>query len=314
VYHKPEENRNMERITLARAGRQSQMGTSRATIRSIDDEHLMQNVKEADGFHSETISNEGAPFERFQMVGLTSIPLKQFEEEGQGSQQANKSNQANQQADDGFDNNQPKGKSAEAVMLFLNGSRSHPVALVDDRRVRPYKMKEGDTALYHASGTEQKVYVSDQGAMLVANNNPSEEKNAQQKDRYASLRHVSGEKQKRELKKGQKPPDHKHEGATVNCEIRCTKDRIEFRDGDTVVGYYDKGGKKWFFTGSEIENVATTKMKNSSETISNVVTKRFETVGKQDGKTYLGLDDENEDVPIGETDATRYKKTYVKLV
>ena len=34
-----------------------------------------------------------------------------------------------------------------------------------------------------------------------------------------------------------------------NMEVRVTKSRIEFRDGDTVVGYYDKQNKRWSFTG-----------------------------------------------------------------
>jgi hypothetical protein len=173
--------------------------------------------------------------------------------------------------------------------------------MIDDRRVRPYKMKPGDASLYHAAGTEQKVYISDQGAFLLANNNPTAEKGAQSKERFASLRHVSGEKQKRELKKGEQVPDHPHEGKTVNAEIRCTSSRIEFRFGDDVVGYYDRSGKKWHFNGDMIENV--------SKKISNQVEERFETVGK----TYLGLDEKDEKPPIGETDSTRYKKTFVKL-
>jgi hypothetical protein len=32
-------------------------------------------------------------------------------------------------------------------------------------------------------------------------------------------------------------------------EVRVTSGRIEFRDGDTVVGYYDKQNKRWSFSG-----------------------------------------------------------------
>jgi phage gp45-like len=294
----------MERMTLSRVGGQSRMSTSLATINEIDDEHLVQEVKKANGFYSETMTNEGSSFERFQMVGVTAVPLKQFEDEQQGQ---NKS--GGQQSQTGFNDNQPKGKSADAVVMYVNGSRSHPVALVDDRRVRPYKMKEGDASLYHAAGTEQKVYISDDGVFLLANNNPTAVKGAQPKERFASLRHVSGEKQKRELKKGEQVPDHKHEGETVNLEVRCTSGRIEFRDGNDVVGYYDKAGKKWFFTGTDIEHVASNSIKTSSLKTSNTVAKRYETIGP----TYLGLDEKDEEVPITDDFDTPAKQVFIKL-
>jgi phage gp45-like len=44
--------------------------------------------------------------------------------------------------------------------------------------------------------------------------------------------------------------DFKHEGESVNNEMRVSKKRIEFRDGDdSVVGYYDKQAKRWCFIG-----------------------------------------------------------------
>lgn len=295
----------MDRTTLGRANGTARSGSGRATIGEIDDDHLMQEVKSANGFHSETHTSEGSPIERWQPVGMTAVPLKQFEEEGGGQQQGGGGGQqgggGGQGGQDQFNNNQPKGDSAEAVMMYLGGSRSHRVAMVDDRRVRPFKMKPGDAALYHASGTEQKAMMSDNGAFLIANNNPSNEKGAQEKERFASLRHVSGEKQNRKLKKGEKVPDHPHEGKTVNLEVRCTKDRIEFRSGDEVVGFYDKGAKHWSFTGDKIDQTA--------KKISNKVEERYETVGN----TYLGLDEKDEKPPIGETFDATYKKTFVKL-
>src|SRR5882724_531443 len=206
-------------------GRQVTMSTSRATIREIDDKHLMQQVKHADVHHSETPSD----FERWQMVGLTSVPLKQEEDQNQKQ----KNNSQDEQGD--WNHNQPKGKAAEAVMIYVGGSRSHPIGIVDDRRVRPYAMKEGETALYAASGTGQMVFHNDAGSYLVAVNNPPEQsKDNKDKERFASLRHVEKKKQSREIKNGQEVQEHKHEGETVNLEVRATKTRIEFRAGDTV--------------------------------------------------------------------------------
>jgi phage gp45-like len=295
----------MDRTTLARANGLARSGSGRATIGEIDDDHLVQEVKSANGMYSETHTNEGSPLERVQPVGMTAVPLKQFEEEGGGQSGQQGGGQGQSGGQDQFNNNQPKGESAEAIMMYLGGSRSQRVALVDDRRVRPFKGKPGDAMLYHASGTEQKVYISDAGAHLIANNNASVEKGAQEKERYASLRHVSGPKQNRKIKKGEKPPDHPHEGKTVNCEVRCTKDRIEFRAGDEVFGFFDRNAKKWNFNGNEVENVFKNKISNQLTDGAG----RFETVGK----TYLGLDEKDEKPPIGETDATRYKKTFVKL-
>jgi hypothetical protein len=42
--------------------------------------------------------------------------------------------------------------------------------------------------------------------------------------------------------------EYKHEGETVNLEVRVSKKRIEFRSGEDVVGYYDKESNTWLFT------------------------------------------------------------------
>jgi phage gp45-like len=226
------------RRTLSNINRVATLSLSRASVREFDDKHLMQQIKQADVMHSETPSD----FERWQMVGLTSMPLKQEEEQQQSKQQ---SNNTSEQGD--WNHNQPKGKSAEALMLYLNGSRSHPVGIVDDRRVRPYAMKEGETALYAASGTGQMLFHNDDGSYLVAVNNPPEQsKDSKDKERFTSVRHVIKAKQPREIKKGSSVKDHKHEGEKVNLEVRTTKDKLQTRDGDNgVVGIYDKTGKKW---------------------------------------------------------------------
>jgi phage gp45-like len=215
-------------------------GGSRATAREFDDKHLIQQIKKADVFHSETPSD----FERFQMVGLTSVPLKQEEE----SKSSNQKTDAKKEGGD-WNHNQPQGKAAEVLMQYPNGHRSHPVgAIVDDRRVRPYAMNEGETALYAASGTGQMLFHNNAGSYLVAVNNPPEQsKDNKETERFASLRHVVKSKQKREIKEGEEVKEHKHEGETVNMEVRATKTRIEFRAGDQVVGYYDGG--KWVFLG-----------------------------------------------------------------
>jgi hypothetical protein len=101
---------------------------------------------------------------------------------------------------------------------------------------------------------------------------------SQQQERFVSVRHVVKKKQdrsnngtpqqnlqtwadagydinamsKEERASAASSPNrenYKHEGDEVNTEMRTTAKRIEFRSGDTVVGYYDKAAKKWAFMG-----------------------------------------------------------------
>ena len=232
------------RKILSGSSRQGSM-VSRASVREFDDKHLMQQVKQADVHHSETPSD----FEHWQPGPITGVHLKQAEDKQQQGGQQSSGGGDNSQGD--WNHNQPKGKSAEAIMLYLGGARSHPVALVDDRRVRPYAMNPGESAMYALSGTGQMLFHNDDGSHLVATNNPPEQStDNKDKERYASLRHVKKKKQSREIKKDQKIDDPKHAGETINGEVRCTSTRIEFRFGDTVVGYYDSTNKKWYFEGT----------------------------------------------------------------
>jgi hypothetical protein len=100
--------------------------------------------------------------------------------------------------------------------------------------------------MYAASGTGQMLFHNDKGSYLVCVNNPPEQsKDSNDVERFSSMRHVQKSKQSREIKKGQEVQEHKHEGETVNTEVRCTKDKIEFRIGDEVVAYIDKTNRRF---------------------------------------------------------------------
>lgn len=105
---------------------------------------------------------------------------------------------------------------------------------------------------------------------------------SQTKERFVSLRHVVKKKQNRdsgspqanlktwadagvdlskltpdELAEKASAPnneDYKHEGDTVNTEVRANKSKVEFRTGDTAVGHYDKDAKEWQLTSSGDES------------------------------------------------------------
>jgi len=250
------------RTNMTHTNLKARSGSSRATVREFDDDHLMQQVKKADVFHSETPSD----FERFQMVGITAVPLKQEEEKDSKQQQKGGDKESGD-----WNHNQPKGKAAEALMLYLNGSRSHPVAIVDDRRVRPYAMKPGESAMYAASGTGQMLFHNDEGSYLVAVNNPQEQsENSDEKERYASLRHVEKKKQSREIKKDQKVEKHKHEGETVHTEVRSSKGKVEIFDGETVVGVYNVEEKSWTFSNFDKATIEADEEINFTSKVINV--------------------------------------------
>jgi phage gp45-like len=242
------------------------MGTARATIREFSDDHLMQEVVKGDVYHSETPSD----FERWQMVGMTSFPIKQ-QEDPSAKQGAKK--QGNPTEDGDWNHDQPKGPAAEALMLYIGGSRSHPVALVDDRRVRPYEMSEGEGANYAPDGSEQMVLFKGNGTYIVSLDGKSVKDPKENATRMVSLRHVNKKMQTHKIEKKkdagsggggsagaqaatreaaagggeQKKEKYKHEGESVNTEVRNTKDKIEFyAPGDKMVGVYDKSKKRWF--------------------------------------------------------------------
>jgi hypothetical protein len=265
------------RTNLTEAARMASMSVARGSVRDFDDENLMQELKAVDVLRGETATNEGYSLERFQMVGLTAVPLKQDEDEkkqgqqgqqGQGQQGGGSKDGTGQGVEE--NTGQPEGKSAEALMLYVGGQRSHPVAMVDDRRVRPYAMKNGEGAHYAPNGSGQMAYhkVADDGGKgegyyLVTRDGKAYGKDAKEVDRMISIRHVEKELQTRDLpdkhaqgggqqqgqQQQQQQKKHKHEGDKVNLEMRVNKKRIEFRSGDKVVGYYDKDSATWVFIG-----------------------------------------------------------------
>ncbi|MBO0716537.1 MAG: phage baseplate assembly protein [Rhizobiales bacterium] len=142
------------RSNVTDAARRAQTSIARCTIRGCDDGHDMMQVKQADVMYSETPTD----FERWQTVGFTAYPKDQQQDQAPTPQQGQQGQQGGD-ALSGFNQNQPKGPAAEGVMLYVGGSRSHPVcAAIDDRRVRPYGMQQGESAHYACDGSGQMLY------------------------------------------------------------------------------------------------------------------------------------------------------------
>jgi len=172
-------------------------------------------------------------------------------------------------------------EAAEAYISFLGGNRSFPVAgVMDDRRHRPWGLKPGENAQYDDLG--QMTLMRRTGLYMMSTDNPDESQQQSQSggasptphaeqqttERMVSMRHVEKKKQPRPKGDGSKEgADHKHEGESVNTEIRCTKSRIEFRAGDKVVGFYDVGSDTWQFNAKIINNIATEKVMDKAPRI-----------------------------------------------
>jgi phage gp45-like len=168
-------------------------------------------------------------------------------------------------------------EAPEGIAVFLGGQRNHPVVVgVDDRRHRPMGMKPGESAQYDDIG--QMTLLRRNGTYLLSTD--SEDQDGKKEERMVSLRHVEKKKQERkpqvpqksrfqlqamsvrerkvyaqqlaqQAKDDQAKQDHKHEGDTVNTELRVTKKKIEFRNGDEVVADHEKSSNKWNFKGKE---------------------------------------------------------------
>ena len=245
----------------------------RFTLNMSNDNPMMQ-LLHLDGMNSEGRNS----VERVQAFGFTSTPLPRDQQQ-QGQQGSGST---------GGDGEQMKGPAAEGICLYVGGQRNHPVCIaIDDRRHRPMGLKPGENAQYDDLG--QMTLLRRAGLFLLSLDGPdgSQQQSGgqgqsgggqgQTVQRYVSVRHVQKQKQKRpqgnqsgqnsgssssgngssastrdasstQGQQGQQQ-DYKHEGDSVNNEMRVSAGRIEFRSGNTVVGYYDKQSSTWCFIG-----------------------------------------------------------------
>jgi hypothetical protein len=263
------------RTTAKDTGRRAQTSCSRCTLQDFDDDHDMMQIKKADVYTSDTPSD----FERWQQAGTTVHPMPQEkEQQGQQGQQGG-GDGGGQDGGDGGENpwnkKQSKQPAAEGIMLYLNGSRSHPVCVsADDRRHRPLQTKAGESLFYAADGHGSTLYHrrrqdGKDGVYLITCDGNDEQQQggaggqaSQQKtERTIRIGHVNKKRQNRKSKKLQEKQqqqfgietfagqdgqqEFKHEGDSVNTEQRFTSKQIQYYDGSTNVGHYDKSNKDW---------------------------------------------------------------------
>ena len=256
----------MRSTTNDAANRVQTSTIGRATLREVDDNHLCQECKHGDTGFSRTHSD----FEIWQPLGVTSVPLKQKEQQ----QQQGGGGQGGQ-GDGQWNKSQPKGEAAEAMILYVGGSAAHPIGLPQDRRCRPYDMEPGEGGLYDSQDGKQMTYFRNRGdgsdgVYIVGCD-------AEQQDqggggggaspqanggggqaravyiRYASKKKQSRKPQKRQQQGGgaqaadggQQQQRYKHEGDGIETQVKLDGKQIDFSDGGTSVGHYDRGNKEW---------------------------------------------------------------------
>ena len=234
----------------------------RMTLNSANDSPMMQELS-FDGM----ISEGRKAVERIQHFGFTSMPLPRDQQQGQSGGGGGGLGIGT--------TGQLKGAAAEGIALFMGGQRNHPVVIaVDDRRHRPMGLKPGENAQYDDQG--QMTLLRRDGVYLVSTDDDGSgnapaatmlaDGTSQKKTRMVSLRHVVKKAQPRPG--GQNSGDYKHEGDTVNTEVRMTKGMMDFRTGDNSVASHDKDAAKWTFGGKVHEVTSSDQHSVSSKQVS----------------------------------------------
>ena len=253
----------MNRNTLLEMSGRVMHQAMRFTLNAHNDSPMMQEVH-LDGFNSDGRNN----VERVQNYGFTSSPLPRDQQ--QGGDSGGGGGGGGGGGDIGAIASM-LGQAAEGICMFMGGQRNHPVCIgVDDRRHRPMQMKPGENAQYddigqmtllRRIGTFILSLDDDQQGASAGQHDGSSGSGQQSQTRMVSMRHVNKKKQQRPGSQsgsgggtGGSPSsgsqqDYKHEGDSVNTEVRVTKSRISFFAGSTEVGYYDTGAKTWCFIG-----------------------------------------------------------------
>jgi phage gp45-like len=298
---------------LEMSGRVMHM-VQRFTLNQGNDNPMMQ-LLDLDGMNSEF--RKGV--ERFQHFGFSSVPLPRDQQQGQGQQGG---------GDTGGNGEQMKGPAAEGICLFPGGQRNHPVVIaVDDRRHRPMGLKPGENAQYDDIG--QMTLLRRTGVFLLSLDDQQQSSSSssardasggsssQSTERMVSLRHVEKKKQKRSGggsggsgssgssgasagqhdassggSSGSGQQNYKHEGDTVNTELRVTKKKIDFRTGDNSVADHDKDAARWTFGGKEHVVSSTDKHTVQSQQVNINGTTSTVVAGKQvniNGTTGIAL-------------------------
>jgi phage gp45-like len=236
----------------------AQTSASRATIRKLNSKPYWSEAEHVDVMASETHTD----VEFAENYGATMVPAKQDEEEeGQGGQ-----GQDAEQGEggggaggagggsQGEQGKQPKGDAAEAIVLYLNGSRSHPVIIsCGDRRHRLLELEEGDVANHRLKDDRQQFLMAKDGTYMTTRKDkvfrialvekqddsgggqqqqqPSATQTATESGGSASS---GGQQQKKKKTYGQKSAKDDNKGSKINIEQKGDATTVQHEDSYSV--------------------------------------------------------------------------------
>jgi phage gp45-like len=139
-------------------------GGARGVVDQVDDTKLLQEMG-GNFMVNETRDKVEAP----QNYGFTSVVFN-AEKDGMGKIKS----------------------SAEHFTSFMGGSRSFPVAIMDDRRHRLYKLQQGDTAMFRGRGDFQQFHMTQNGGFWTAPQDKTVRMQLLQKDSQSNSTMQSG--------------------------------------------------------------------------------------------------------------------------
>jgi phage gp45-like len=155
----------MHRATpLSTSFRAYSSGGAKGVVDKVDDTKLMQEMG-GNFMHNETRDSVESP----QNYGFTSVVFDS-EKDQMGNIQS----------------------SAEHFTSFLGGNRSIPMAIMDDRRHRLYKLEKGDTAMFRGRGDYQQFHMTQDGGFWSAPQDKTVRMSLLQKDSQSNATMNSG--------------------------------------------------------------------------------------------------------------------------
>ena len=235
-----------------------QTNASRATLRELNSKTFWSEAKQLDVMDSETHSD----VEFAENYGSTMVPAKQDEDEQQQGQKQQDSGTGGSDpggggaGSQGEEGEQPQGDAAEAIVLYLNGSRSHPVIIaMGDRRHRALELEEGDVMNHRLKDDRQQFLMAKDGTYLSTRNDkvmrialvdpkdtgtpkPKQQQGQQPTAGQTAATSSSGggtgqggQQQKQEKKYGQKSAKDDNKGSKINIQQDKNATTVQHEDG-----------------------------------------------------------------------------------
>ena len=233
----------VNRTSVRDASRRAQTHASRATLRELNSKPYWAEAKQLDIMANETATD----VEYAEGYGATGVPAKQDPEDD--DQQGGESSQASvgggpggEGGTQGAQGKQPKGDAAEAIVIYLNGSRSHPVIIsIGDRRHRLVELEEGDYALHRLKDDRQQVLLHKEGTFLSTRNDkvmrialvPKPQDDQQQQDQGRGGGAQQGGKKKKSY--GQKTAKPDNEKSDVYIDQRAAVTDVGHQEAHAAV-------------------------------------------------------------------------------